>query len=90
MCNEPFFLGGAEEATTSQTILLSEFLLETWYICMLGRPPAQSMFMNLWKPTYKLLGTTVKRSAVYVKVETSSCGVARGDRSSVEDKGPRR
>ena len=30
-------------------------------------PQAQSMFMDLWKTTHKLLGTIVKQSAVGVK-----------------------
>ena len=38
---------GAEEATASQTSLLSEFMLETWYLCMRGRPQVQSMFIDL-------------------------------------------
>ena len=36
-----------------------------------GRPQVQSMFMDLWKPTHKLLGTIVKHSAVDVKVKKS-------------------
>ena len=74
LCKEHYW---AEAAIASQKSLLSEFLLETWYICMMGgRPQVQSMFMDLWKPTHKLLGTIVKHSAVDAKVE-NPCGVAR-------------
>ena len=34
-----------------------------------GRPHVQSMFMNVWKPTHKLLGSIVNRGAVDVKVK---------------------
>lgn len=34
-----------------------------------GRSQVQAMFMDLWKPTHKLLGTIVKHSAVDVKVK---------------------
>ena len=36
-----------------------------------GRPNVQSMFMDLWKPTHKLLGSIVKHSAVDVKMTKS-------------------
>ena len=55
-----------------------------------GSPQVQSMFIDIWKPTHKLLGTIVKHSAVDVKMQPSLCGVAWGDSSSVEVKGPRR
>ena len=29
-----------------------------------GRSQAQAMFVDLWKPTHKVLGTVVKHSAV--------------------------
>ena len=34
-----------------------------------GRPHVQSMFMDLWKPPHKLLGSIVKHSAVDAKVK---------------------
>ena len=34
---EPYW---AEEATASKTSLLSEFLMETWYLCMMGQAPS--------------------------------------------------
>ena len=40
-----------------------------------GRPRVQSMFMDLWKPTHKLLGSIVKHRAVNVKMK-NPCGVA--------------
>ena len=36
-----------------------------------GRPQVQSMFMDLWKPTHKLLGTIVKHCVVDAKVKKS-------------------
>ena len=70
-------LSWAEEASASQTSILFEFLLETWYLCMIGgRPQVQSMFTDIWKPTRKLLGTIVKNSAVDVNIKKSPCGVA--------------
>ena len=41
-----------------------------------GRPNVQSMFMDLWKPTHKLLGSIVKHRAVDVKVNKSMWCVA--------------
>ena len=67
MCKEPYW---AEEASAKQRSLLSEFLLETWYLCTIGgRPQAQSMFIDLWKPTHKLLGTILNHSAADVNVK---------------------
>jgi hypothetical protein len=40
-----------------------------------GRPNVQSMFMDLWKPTHKLLGSIVKHCAVAVKMK-NPCGAA--------------
>ena len=37
-----------------------------------GRPQAQSMFIDLWKPMRKLFGTIVKHSAVDVKMKRKS------------------
>ena len=34
-----------------------------------GRMPVQAMFVDLWKPTHKVLGTVVKHSAVEVKLK---------------------
>ena len=34
-----------------------------------GKPNVHSMFLDLWKPTRKLLGSIVKHSAVAVKVK---------------------
>ena len=40
-----------------------------------GGPYVQSMFVDLWKPTHKLLGSIVKHRAVDVKMK-KPCGVA--------------
>jgi hypothetical protein len=34
-----------------------------------GRSPVQAMFVDLWRPTHKVLGTVVKHSAVEVKLK---------------------
>ncbi|MFM7981890.1 MAG: hypothetical protein ACKPKO_21480 [Candidatus Fonsibacter sp.] len=92
MREEPYW---AEEASLSelqlefQLISLSEFHLETLYVCMMGgKPSVRSMFIDLKMPMNKLTGIIVKHSAVYVN-ENIPHGVACGDRSSVEGKGPR-